>query len=301
MNLQIKHEDRQEIRIGTLICESCSSQFAIQDGVVELLPKLDKETLREREVRDLKERVWKVERQRPYINDNESNSWTWPNIAANVEQGLNQVILSGAMVLDIGAATCWSTRMMVERGAMAVALDISTGMLIDGESQFYSDVYFDRVAGSMTSLPFIEGSFNLTFASATIHHSGNLDLVFEEIERVLKPGGRSVMVNEPVLGLSGRRSQFGRDDIEQGMNEHIYRLAEYQRAAEKAGLVTWYLVPAGLEAQLRGEIPSPDTPIMNFIPNIWKWVPYPIQKVSLKVGDLLFGMPMTMIAEKKCV
>ena len=260
LRLRDEHTEDVEVRAGFLHCGSCGAEHNIKDGVVELLPGLSAGAQRERQVRDAKDtRDWVVERQRPYIDDAPGSPWLWPSFAASVEQGLAQLALDGALALDIGAATCWSTRMLSERGARAVALDISTGILRDGEAQFATGVFFDRVAATMEDLPFIDAAFDAVFASATVHHSADLRRTMAEIGRVLVPAGRAVLVNEPVLGLLRRASQFGREDRDQGMNEQIYRLWDYTGAARAAGLKARVLFPVALDRWLRGDIPRPDT------------------------------------------
>jgi len=293
-------ENGCEVRSGILECLSCGSKFPIRDGVVELLPSVDTQTLRERDVRDIKVRDWAVEGRRPYVNDNTSAPWRWPAIAANVEQGLHLLSLEGALALDIGAATCWSTRMMCERGAHSVALDISTGMLRDGEAQFAAGVYFDRVAASMNDLPFLDETFDVVFASATIHHSDDLGRTLGEMGRVLKLRGRLLVVNEPVFGFLNRvsASRFAREETELGMNEHVYYLKDYLNAAQTASLQTRTLVPASLEGQLSGKLPRPNTAMMKSLQAAWIRLPVPVRRFGFRIGGLLFGLPLVMISRR---
>lgn len=153
---------------------------------------------------------------------------------------------------------------MCERGAQAVALDISTGILRDAEAQFASGVFFDRIAATMTALPFLDAIFDLVFVSAAVHHSGALKLAFSEFARVLKPGGKVILVNKPVQGIL------------------LYRLRDYRRAAAHAGLKTQVLFPADLDKQMRGQSPLP-----------------PSVPLLLPLGHWLIGLTLVMVAEKR--
>ena len=306
LTLRDERTDDREVRAGLLVCGSCGAGHTIEDGVIELLSGLSTEARQERRVRDAKgTRDWTLERQRPYIDDAPGCPWLWPSFASNVEQGLAQLALDGARALDIGAATCWSTRMLCERGARAVALDISTGILRDGEAQFAPGVFFDRVAATMEELPFVDAAFDVVFASATVHHSGGLQRTLAEIGRVLAPAGRAVLVNEPVLGLLRRASQFGREERELGMSEHIYRLWDYVSAAQAAGLKAQVLFPAAQDRWLRGEIPGPDTRWTRLAGRFavfyrrWPWLPRWFQRCSLLPGHILFGLTLALLAEKQ--
>ena len=298
LTLQIHEENQQEVREGMLTSISGRYSYPIVDGVVELLPQIDEQTLTERVVRDQKKRNWEIERQRPYLNDNPNAPWIWPSFAANVEQGLTQVNLKDSFVLDVGCATCWSTRMICERGARAVALDISTGILRDGEAQFAAGVYFDRIAATMTQLPFNDHLFDFIFASAAVHHADSLQTTFQEFARVLKPNGTMILVNEPVLGKLRQPSDFGQEEIEEGMNEHIYSLSEYLHLAVEAGFKPMVLFPADLRRQLNGEIPPPST-LVRLMKPIWRMTPAFAREWSLIPGHWLVGLSLTMVAQKQ--
>lgn len=298
LELHDRQHDGREVRSGVLKCQSCSREYPIIDGVAELLPELEKDTLQERQARDVKKRDWETERQRPYFNDSPDAPWVWPDFAANVEQGLSQVELEGKLVLDVGAATCWSTRMICERGAQAVALDVSTGMLLDGEAQFDTGLFFNRLAATMDNIPVVDETFDVVFASATIHHTGALEGTFNELSRVTKPGGCMILVNEPVLGLLKSGSDFGLEDARKGMNEHIYRLRNYLQAARSTGWKARILFPAGLEQQLRGEAPAPNTLLINAGRRIWRLLPKTLQKLGLYPGHWLIGLTLIMVARK---
>jgi SAM-dependent methyltransferase len=299
LTLHITHEDSREVRAGELVSASGKHRYAITDGVAELLPfsNLDQQTRTERNVRDEKRRDWAVERQRPYLNDNPTSPWIWPGFAANVEQGLAQVALRGKRTLDVGCATCWSTRMICEQGAWAVALDISTGILRDGEAQFATGAYFDRIAATMTQLPFQDASFDVIFASASVHHASDLTQTFREFARVTTHTGQMVLVNEPVLGILRSGESFGKDEIEQGMNEHIYRLADYVSAARSAGFEAHALFPADLEAQLSGRNPAPPGPIRRLKP-LWPLVSSMGKDGLMRLGHWLIGLSLVLVGRK---
>jgi len=60
----------------------------------------------------------------------------------------------------------------------------------------------------------------MVFASGAIHHSLNIKKTFDEVHRVLKPGGRLVLANEHCSSLWGQENFH---DKYMGINEHCYR------------------------------------------------------------------------------
>jgi SAM-dependent methyltransferase len=295
LTLHVMEETEQEVTDGIL--SSSTRKYEIINGVAEILPPLDAKSQLERTSREEYHYDWNAERQRPYLNDHPDPA-KWPGRAANVEQGLAQVALADQFVLDLGAGTGWSTRMICERGAQAVALDLSTSALRDAAAQFATGVYFDRIAATMTDLPFQDKRFDVVFSSASVHHADSLDVAFQEISRVLKPGGHAILSSEPVNGLLKRSEDFGQAAMAAGMNEHIYRLNDYLRAAHAANLKAWVLFPADLERQLNGTIPAP-TPLIGSLRGLWRWIPTPLRSLSLKPGMWLVGMSLLMVAEKR--
>lgn len=291
-------EDTQEVRMGALHCRACGQSYPIVDGIAELLASLDTDTQRERDARRTRLRDWDIERRRPFVEDVPGTPWVWPSFAANVVQGMAQVPLEGAHVLDLGPGTCWSTRMLCERGARAVALDISTEMLRDGEAQFSNAVFFDRIAATMQAIPCLNQIFDVVFASASVHHASDLQQAFQEIARVLRPGGALVLVNEPVRGLLNKGSNFGCEDKARGMNEHIYRLQDYLAAARRAGLAPKVLFPAALDGQLLGQIPAPPGRRIQLAQRVWRRLPKSLRHLSLIPAHIFIGLTLILVGRK---
>jgi ubiquinone/menaquinone biosynthesis C-methylase UbiE len=70
-----------------------------------------------------------------------------------------------------------------------VAADIAPGMLERAKQQSRWLRRFARVRADAYALPFGDASFDLVFSSLMLQWCDDLDAVFAEIARVLKPGG----------------------------------------------------------------------------------------------------------------
>lgn len=284
---------------GTITCEN-GHVFLIEDNVLDMLPSIDQATQKEIDARLDRKYDPETERKRPYLENQPYDiQVTLQSFAANIEQVIKKISWSGCEVLDIGAATAWSTRMLSQAGACCTALDISSIMLRAAEAQFQTGVYFDRIVGSWECLPFCDKSFDIVFTSAALHHASHLHQAVAEASRVLKPGGSLILVNEPVLGFLGNAEAFGKEEIDIGMNEHIYQLSDYVKTLKAANLHPHLYFPASLDQQLSGKIASPKTRPFRYAQYCWAGIRPLAQPVLLKPAHYLIGLSLVAIAQKR--
>jgi ubiquinone/menaquinone biosynthesis C-methylase UbiE len=103
--------------------------------------------------------------------------------------------------LEIGSGTGYFSLNLVQLGVIErlTATDISPGMLkrlaATAEALGVGDV--TTVATEAEQLPFEDGSFDLVFGHAVLHHIPDLDRAFTEFRRVLRPGGTIAFAGEP--------------------------------------------------------------------------------------------------------
>jgi SAM-dependent methyltransferase len=105
--------------------------------------------------------------------------------------------LTGHRVLEVGAGGAQGSRWLAAQGAEPVALDLSHAMLLQshGRSPAVPLVQADAAA-----LPFASASFDLACSAyGAIPFVADVEAVFAEVARVLRPGGRWVFsVTHPV-------------------------------------------------------------------------------------------------------
>jgi malonyl-CoA O-methyltransferase len=114
-------------------------------------------------------------------------------------------------ILDLGAGTGHSSRALKRRHpkSLVVAADIAIGMLERAKQQSRWLRRFERVRADAYSLPLRNASVDLVFSSLMLQWCDDLDRVFAEISRVLKPGGAFLFSTFGPGTLSELREAWG--------------------------------------------------------------------------------------------
>ena len=105
-----------------------------------------------------------------------------------------------ADALEIGAGTGYFSLNLLQAGVIerATATDISPGMLATlRENAAELNLSVRTVTTEAEQLPFDNGSFDLVFGHAILHHIPDLAEGFAEFHRVLRPGGTLAFCGEP--------------------------------------------------------------------------------------------------------
>lgn len=110
--------------------------------------------------------------------------------------------VDGLRILDLGCGKGRFARILANRGARVVGLDVSPGMLAAARS-----VGLDCVLGSARRLPFASSSFDAAVAVEVFEHLGPhaVDEAIAEVSRVLRPGGTFVLIDKSAYALNARR------------------------------------------------------------------------------------------------
>lgn len=143
------------------------------------------------------------------------NPYKFPEIMPRIEQ--QAATLRGKHVLEVGCGMGFDTLEFLKRGVRMTATDLTQAAVDVAQRHF-------EVAGhrpeavhtaNVLSLPFADDTFDGVWACGVVHHTGNTAKAIREIRRVLKPGGRAMIVH------MYRRpswmyylSKYGRENIE---------------------------------------------------------------------------------------
>ena len=102
----------------------------------------------------------------------------------------------GDKILEVGCRRGLLVKKMQELGVDAYGIDINSQAIVNGEAKNLS-------VADATALPFADASFDKIYSIHTIEHIPNIRRVFQEMARVLIPGGKIILVypSEIIRGM----------------------------------------------------------------------------------------------------
>lgn len=319
-----EERDETEVRKGSVVCNNCGKKYDIKNGVVDLLYNPDKAVMDE-----IGGNI-KVAQERSKSKD--EDLLALPESAENADPLHETYAFSvnfynvidelrprpGESVLDLGSGTTWSANKMAEKGLRCVALDTSLPKFIGLESAdvffAHNKVFYERVRSDMKCLPFIDACFDVVMTNASLHHSADLRSTVKEAHRVLKTGGRLVIINEPVASIffiagKDRRKGLPSYVYKYNWTENTYSVLEYIKALSANGFNPRIFYPFSINRKLNAlkyakvnikgkRFKQKVGYLVSFLWRIKAFGRFAARYLFWP-GMILFGMPLLAIARKE--
>ena len=134
--------------------------------------------------------------------------------------------LTGKRVLDVGCGKGRFARVLLDRfpRSAIAGFDLAEAMLRCVPAGIH------RCAGSMTAMPFRGESFDCAYATESLEHAVDIDAAVAELCRVVKPGGRIVIIDKNIeqwgrLKTPEWEKWFGRQQLESLLSKHCRRVS----------------------------------------------------------------------------
>jgi SAM-dependent methyltransferase len=237
---------------SSLRCSGCGAVYPVEEGIPRMLDdRLPGIAAKRGEIEGwvamAKAQGWyepddEVDAVLPYVcRDLDWDDKSWRANEHSFSLLLERYVQPGMRVLEVGAAKAWAAQHLVPRGVEYVATDILADPNIGlGRGAFYEARVgsFGRVQADGEHLPFADGSFDLVYCVAALHHALDLRRMVAELARATRRGGVVAALNEGTRALGA--SPEVEDQAEEkgfGINEHVHTLYAYLWAFARSGLV----------------------------------------------------------------
>ena len=268
LSLDIEEKNDLEIRKGNVLCCDCNLSFGIESGVLNFMYDPSNVVIMERNAHvqndvlptgtgiPFQDSLKKYRHEYLSLPDgNDSEIFKKDNYFRNVKKtaGIYYESLKlietkePIVILDCGADTCWSCAHLSKKGYQCVALDINHHIYASDIFIEENQSHFERILSDMNNLPFKDGVFDIVMTVAAVHHTSDLENTLKGFGRVLKSGGKVLLIGESCCSVfdSSIKENFGGYEKEIGINEQIFSLTQYEEAAKKAGFDFRFIIMPG--------------------------------------------------------
>jgi ubiquinone/menaquinone biosynthesis C-methylase UbiE len=149
-------------------------------------------------------------------------------------RALRQIISEENLaILEIGCGTGKNTEFLLTKAESLIGADFSAEMLEKAKSKIGSEKVEFRQLDLRESWEFADASFDLVTCSLALEHIENIDFVFSEANRVLRPGGKFYFGElHPFKQYQGSKARFETGAGVFELECFVHHVAEFFDAAK---------------------------------------------------------------------
>ncbi len=160
-------------------------------------------------------------------------------------EGLLATLDPDCVVADLGCGTGRTAAAIAPFVRRVIAVDASTEMLAAARERLATRANVDLREGALEALPVAEASVDLALLVLVLHHLGDPSAVLKEARRILRPGGRLLVVDMQAHDREEYRGQMGH--VWLGFSE-----SQIDRLLVGAGFAGTRVVPLSPASGVRG-------------------------------------------------
>lgn len=188
---------------GPARCVGCGSRFPVHEGLIDLVSDRPKP----KGVQQAMEVPWIARSWERYVRPAVDAVLAKGRLDLDSEYTVlrNLVGTPDGPVVDVGCGSGTVLRRLVRdfKSVPVIGVDVSKPMIEEAMAQVRENALAaDFVRAELPPLPFVDHSIGAIVATSFVHYVANLDLLLEEVARVLKPRGRFVATTYEAGGLA---------------------------------------------------------------------------------------------------
>jgi ubiquinone/menaquinone biosynthesis C-methylase UbiE len=189
-----------------------------------------------------------------------SKTYDGPNPAIEREEPIVRQLLTGmarGAALDAACGTGRHAAILAELGHRVIGVDATEAMLAVARAKVPSAEFR---SGRLEALPIDDSTVDVLTCALALEHVQDMEPVFKEFARVLRPGGQAVISDtHPVSRIMGGVAAFTAEDGRRGLPYvagYQHQISDYTRAFLAAGFTLRACIEAIVEEQSLPTFPS---------------------------------------------
>ena len=167
------------------------------------------------------------------------------NLTRDLDRDITRDQLGGQhfeSILEIGCGTGKNTAFLSRIGQNVCAVDFSQGMIARAREKVKAENVRFSLMDINRPWEFEQDSFDLIVCNLVLEHIQNLEHIFSEAGRTLRPNGR-FFVNElhPFRQYDGTKARFYRSSQKVEVDAFVHHISDFLKAAENSHLALLHL------------------------------------------------------------
>jgi len=201
---------------------------------------------------------------------------------------------ASAKVLDLGCGSGYGAASLCDTAATVTAVDVSADAIAFASARYRSPNLTFRHIKAAEPLPFPDHSFDVVLSFQVIEHVSDEAGYLQEARRVLKPGGRMIIVTpDRTLRLLPLQKPWNR-----------WHLREYSAASLQRIAAPWFQIESTLRMGAADAIAQVETRRYRrakwlLLPLTLPFVPESLRRLGLDTVHRLLGARKSVDAEKQ--